>query len=239
MEHILPPLRFLKQTSNNFCCLSQVNEPWNSTGLGRAALPEIRVPLEALLYKVMEVGGEGPKIRVQGGLSVGRSHVAKSHALAHPVISTWTGGLHRQLISRNCGGVQQAGNSSIQLLQEHLEEKGHKQHHTESDQTVKISHSGTHSTLSVFTSQCSKAAPPARMKDEKGTALNPYLSRRHVFKWYMSVCQLTGCYPYTVNVRFCIVTLEILDEKEKKNYSLVCDYTGNTHNSICRTIPND
>lgn len=52
------------------------------------ALPEIRVPLEALLYKVMEVSGEGPKIRVQGWLSIGRSHVANSHALAHPVVST-------------------------------------------------------------------------------------------------------------------------------------------------------
>lgn len=69
----------------------------------------------------------------------------------------------------------------------------------------------------VFTAQCSKAVPRARMKDEKGTAFKPYLSRRHVFKWYVSICQLTGCYPYTVNVRFCIVTLEVLDEKEKKN----------------------
>lgn len=70
---------------------------------------------------------------------------------------------------------------------------------------------------SVFTSQCSKALPCARMKDEKGTAFKPYLSRRHVFKRYVSICQLTGCYPHAVNVGFCIVTLEILDEKEKKN----------------------
>lgn len=52
------------------------------------ALPEVGVPLEALLYEVMEVGGEGAKIWVQGRLSVGCSHVANSHALAYPVIST-------------------------------------------------------------------------------------------------------------------------------------------------------
>lgn len=52
-------------------------------------------------------------------------------------------------------------------------------------------------------------------QDEQGTALQPYLSRRHVFKWDVAVCQLAGCYPYAVNVRFCIVTLEILEAKEK------------------------
>lgn len=57
------------------------------------------------------------------------------------------------------------------------------------------------------------------MKDKK-RAFKPYLSRRHVFKWYVSICQLTGCYPYAVNVRFRIVTLEILDEKEKKKSAL-------------------
>lgn len=50
---------------------------------------------------------------------------------------------------------------------------------------------------------------------EQGRALQPYLSRRHVFKWYVAVCQLAGRYPYAVNVRFCIVTLEILEGKEK------------------------
>lgn len=53
----------------------------------RLALPEVGVPLEALLYEVVEVGGEGPEIGVQGWLSVGRSHVASSRALAHPVVS--------------------------------------------------------------------------------------------------------------------------------------------------------
>lgn len=57
------------------------------------------------------------------------------------------------------------------------------------------------------------------MKDKK-RAFKPYLSRRHVFKWYVSICQLTGCYPYAVNVGFRIVTLEILDEKEKKKSAL-------------------
>lgn len=62
------------------------------------------------------------------------------------------------------------------------------------------------------------------MKDKKG-ACKPYLSGRHVFKWDMSICQLTGCYPHAVNVRLCIVTLQILHEKEKKNQlqGLGCD----------------
>lgn len=117
MEHILTPLQPPQTTSAGSRGLS-------SPGIVQvceAALPEVRIPLEALLHKVMEAGGEGPKVRVQGWLPIGCSHVADSHVLTHPIICTRTGGLHGQLISRNCGGVEQAGNSSIQLLQEHLE----------------------------------------------------------------------------------------------------------------------
>lgn len=57
---------------NNLHCLSGFIQHKNCA-CGRPvkssfdlALPEVRVPLKALPYEVMEAGGEGPKIRVQG-----------------------------------------------------------------------------------------------------------------------------------------------------------------------------
>lgn len=62
---------------------------------------------------------------MQGWLPVGRARVARGRALRHAVVGAGARRLHGQLVSRDCGGVQQAGNSSIQLFQQHLEEQGH------------------------------------------------------------------------------------------------------------------
>lgn len=51
----------------------------------------------------------------------------------------------------------------------------------------------------------------------------------------MSICQLTSCYPYAVNVRFCIISLKILEEKGNKNGRLAMQ-TGNAHDLLCRRI---
>lgn len=93
-------------------------------------------------------------------------------------------------------------------------------------------HSCFHSPVLQGTSTCSD-------ETEKGRTFKSYLSGRHVFKWYVSICQLAGCYPYAVNVRLCIVTLEILKGKENKNCGLAM-WTGNAHDSPCGRInPND
>lgn len=75
----------------------------------------------------MEVGREGTTVGVAprgGGLSVRVVGPSGAGALTDPRVSPRAGGLHGQLLWGDGGGVQQTGNCPIQLLQQHLKDRG-------------------------------------------------------------------------------------------------------------------
>lgn len=67
-----PSYSFGKKLQTTFAGSPGSVSPYNSArGMAAKssfglALPEVRVPLEALPYEVVEAGGEGPQVRVQG-----------------------------------------------------------------------------------------------------------------------------------------------------------------------------
>lgn len=96
---------------------------WSYEGL-KSSSPFLRVPLQTEFHKAVEVGAEGPAVGVaprgRGGLSVGVAGHSTTGALADARVGARVRGLHVELLWGDSGGVQEAGDSAIQLLQQHL-----------------------------------------------------------------------------------------------------------------------
>lgn len=83
-------------------------------------IPHVRVALQALLHKVVEVRGEGAVIGVGWRVAVGGPGGAGGQALTQTRVGCRARGAHGQLLGGDGAGVQQAGHGAVQFLQQHL-----------------------------------------------------------------------------------------------------------------------